>query len=112
MHLDDRCKVQVYSRLIAGMVGSKPVAGVNFRLFCLLGVFYVTVFATICPPVQRSPTDCYNLPIHLAHSVGWMKPNLHGPLWFVCCEINKDELLYDLCPFVNLKNILCDFILF
>ena len=43
--------------------------------------------------IFRHSCHIYNRPAHLSQSVGCMKPNLQGLMWFECREISKEELL-------------------
>ena len=53
-----RSKALVYSRLIAGIVGSNPDNGMEIHLLCEFGVVQEAASATSLSFVQRSPTVC------------------------------------------------------
>ena len=43
--------------------------------------------------IFRHSRHIYNRPAHISHSLGCMKPNLQGLMWFECREISKEALL-------------------
>ena len=52
-----RCKAQVCSRLVAGIVGSNPAEGTDVRLMCFLCV----VGSGLCDGLITRSEECYQV---------------------------------------------------